>query len=55
MILTWRIPFALGGLVCLLVTKSCKTLRETKEFQEIMNKPRLPLVYLLKKKLYPCK
>ena len=44
----WRIPFALGGLVCFISYKIRKTLRETKEFQEIMNKPRLPLVYLLK-------
>ncbi|MBX9597477.1 MAG: hypothetical protein K2X04_02740 [Burkholderiales bacterium] len=44
----WRIPFALGGLVCFISYKIRKSLRETKVFQEIMNKPKLPLVYLLK-------
>ena len=44
----WRIPFALGGLVCFISYKIRKTLRETKEFQEIMNKPRLPLVLFAK-------
>jgi len=43
----WRIPFAIGGIVCFVSYKIRKTLRETKAFQEVMNKPKLPLVYLL--------
>ncbi len=44
----WRLPFALGGIVCIISYKIRKTLRETKAFQEIMNKPKLPIVYLIK-------
>lgn len=43
----WRIPFVIGGIVCFVSFRIRKSLRETKVFQEIMNKPKLPLLYLL--------
>jgi MFS family permease len=44
----WRLPFAIGGIVCFVSYHIRKTLRETKAFQEVMNKPKLPVVYLIK-------
>lgn len=44
----WRLPFAIGGIVCFVSYRIRKTLRETKAFQEVMNKPKLPLVYLIR-------
>lgn len=45
----WRIPFLIGGIICFISFKIRKSLRETKAFQEIMNKPKLPLVQLFKR------
>lgn len=44
----WRIPFAIGGVICFISYKVRKSLRETPAFEAIMNKPKLPIVYLLK-------
>jgi MFS family permease len=43
----WRIPFILGGVLCLISYKIRKSLRETQAFIKIKDKPKLPLFYLV--------
>jgi MFS family permease len=43
----WRIPFILGGLLCVVSYLIRQSLQETQAFQRIHNKPRLPLVHLI--------
>ena len=44
----WRLPFALGGIICFISYKIRKSLRETQAFQVLLNKPKLPIVFLFK-------
>lgn len=44
----WRLPFILGGIVCFLSYKIRKELQDTKEFEQITKKHKLPLVNLFK-------
>lgn len=44
----WRIPFLIGGIICFISFKIRQSLRETKAFQEIMSKPKLPLLQLFR-------
>ncbi len=43
----WRLPFILGGVLCVVSYKVRKTLHETAAFQRIHEKPKFPLLYLL--------
>ncbi len=43
----WRIPFIIGGLLCIISFKIRKTLHETQAFNKIQDKPKLPLIHLL--------
>lgn len=45
----WRIPFVIGGVICLISYRIRKTLHETPEFKNIMSKPKVPIVYLFRK------
>lgn len=42
----WRIPFIIGGIVCMISYQIRKTLHETAAFQRVHDKPKLPLIYL---------
>ncbi len=44
----WRIPFILGGALCLISYLIRKTLHETRIFEKMHNKPEFPLMYLIK-------
>jgi MFS family permease len=44
----WRIPFIIGGLVCIISYRIRKTLNETAAFTKIVDKPKIPIVHLLK-------
>ncbi len=44
----WRLPFIFGGIICLVSYKIRKMLQETAVFQRIHDKPKLPLIYLLR-------
>ncbi|MBP7847069.1 MAG: MFS transporter [Burkholderiales bacterium] len=44
----WRIPFILGGVICLISYKIRQTLHETAAFQRIEDKPEFPLGFLFK-------
>lgn len=44
----WRIPFFIGGIICFISFKIRQSLRETKAFQEIMSKPKFPLLDVFK-------
>jgi MFS family permease len=44
----WRIPFIIGGLACIISYRIRKTLQETKAFQHIHDKPKLPLLYVFR-------
>lgn len=44
----WRIPFILGGVICLISYKIRQTLHETAAFKRIENKPEFPLAFLFK-------
>jgi MHS family proline/betaine transporter-like MFS transporter len=44
----WRIPFILGGLLCIISYKIRKNLQETTSFIQIMNKVRFPLIYFVR-------
>ena len=44
----WRIPFILGGVICLISYKIRQTLHETAAFQRIEDKPEFPLAFLFK-------
>lgn len=48
----WRLPFIIGGLICIISYRIRKTLHETTVFQRIHDKPKLPLIYLFR---YHCK
>ncbi|HSW94500.1 MAG TPA: MFS transporter [Gammaproteobacteria bacterium] len=50
----WRLPFIVGGAVCIVSYRIRKTLQETTAFQKIQDKPTLPLIYLLKHHLIKC-
>lgn len=43
----WRIPFILGGIICIVSYNIRKKLHETAAFQQIYDKPRFPLFYFL--------
>ncbi|MDQ5948600.1 MAG: hypothetical protein QG651_1094 [Pseudomonadota bacterium] len=45
----WRIPFVIGGVICFISYQIRKSLHETKEFKNIMTKPKIPIVYLFRK------
>lgn len=47
----WRIPFIIGGALCLISYKIRKTLQETAAFNKIHDKPEFPLAYLFKHNL----
>lgn len=47
-VFAWRIPFAIGGIICFISYQVRKSLHETPEFKNILNKPKLPIIYLLK-------
>ncbi len=49
----WRIPFIIGGFICIISYRIRKTLHETAVFQRIHDKPKLPLVYLLRNHFLP--
>ena len=42
----WRLPFILGGFICLISYQIRASLQETAVFQKVIDKPKLPLVYL---------
>lgn len=44
----WRFPFIFGGLLCVISYRIRKTLQETQAFHQIQDKPKFPLLYLLK-------
>lgn len=44
----WRLPFVIGGVICVVSYRIRKTLQETTAFQKIQDKPKLPLIYLLR-------
>jgi MFS family permease len=44
----WRIPFILGGFLCLISYKIRQQLHETHAFERITDKPAFPLIYLMK-------
>ncbi len=44
----WRIPFILGGVICLISYKIRQTLHETAAFKRIEDKPEFPLAFLFK-------
>lgn len=44
----WRIPFILGGLICLVSYQIRKKLHETGVLHKNSNQPKLPIVYLFK-------
>ncbi len=44
----WRVPFILGGLLCLVSYRIRKSLQESASFLRIHDKPKFPLVYLFK-------
>lgn len=44
----WRIPFILGGFLCLVSYKIRQQLQETLAFERITDKPKFPIIYLLK-------
>lgn len=44
----WRIPFFIGGVICFVSYKIRKSLSETQAFKNISDKPKIPIVYLLK-------
>lgn len=41
----WRIPFVIGGLICVISYRIRKTLHESTVFTRIHDRPRLPLIY----------
>ncbi|MDD3265929.1 MAG: MFS transporter [Burkholderiales bacterium] len=47
----WRIPFIIGGALCVLSYKIRQSLQETTAFERIENKPDFPIVYLFKNHL----
>lgn len=47
----WRIPFIIGGALCLVSYKIRRTLHETTAFEKIQNKPKFPLANLFKEHL----
>jgi MFS family permease len=44
----WRIPFFIGGALCLISYKIRQQLHETHAFEAIKNKPEFPILHLLK-------
>ncbi len=44
----WRIPFIFGGVLCLISYKIRTTLQETSEFNQLHDRPYLPIAYLCK-------
>lgn len=42
----WRIPFIIGGVLCVLSYKIRQSLQETAAFERIENKPDFPIIYL---------
>ncbi len=44
----WRIPFIIGGMLCLVSYKIRKSLHETTAFKQIEDKPTFPLLFLLR-------
>lgn len=47
----WRIPFIIGGALCVLSYKIRQSLQETAAFERIEDKPDYPIVYLFKNHL----
>ncbi|HMT03495.1 MAG TPA: MFS transporter [Burkholderiales bacterium] len=48
----WRFPFILGGILCLISYKIRYSLHETQAFKQIVDKPKIPIFYLLKFHLF---
>jgi MFS family permease len=44
----WRLPFIIGGFLCVISYRIRKTLHETAAFKRVHDKPKLPLVYLFR-------
>lgn len=47
----WRLPFIIGGLVCVISYRIRQTLHETAAFNKIHDRPKLPFVFFLKNHL----
>lgn len=44
----WRFPFIFGGLICIISYRIRKTLHESTVFKKILDRPKLPLLFLLR-------
>lgn len=47
----WRIPFFIGGIICFISYKIRKSLHETQVFKNVSDKPKIPVIHLLKNHL----